>query len=423
MRMKKHIFLFYILFFSLNNAAAQTYYANIKIKNHGKDKARREHLRGYINNRGEITYLEKEDETIYPLHDGLGAIKKNGQLGFIDTHGNIIIPVMYDDAKGFSEGLAAVKQNGKWGYINKKNEMVITPTLIYNGPFINKTAYYIDETVMKNNLYKFIDTTGKFINDEHYIDAHAFSDNCAWVKDRKTRDWGCINVKGEYIIQPLYSDARFFTNGRCIVKTKGKWGCINKKGEFVIEPLYEDMNDEVNGYYWGRKLGYWGMLDSTGKLVIPHVYKYEAMYKLTNELAYRYSTLTSITVGFSPMGVGIGFMPKPKAKIFAIPENGILPFNSGNKSGFVNLAFKTVIEPIFDDVTSFIDGIAAVKLGEKWGLIDSTGKLLCDYKYKNITFLGHGLYCSEESSEHIYIFDKSGDLISKEFFTTVGIFE
>ena len=53
------------------------------------------------------------------------------------------------------------------------------------------------------------------------------------------------------------------------------------------------------------------------------------------------------------------------AKLFPIYVDG--------KGGYIDAAGKVVIEPRFDQVRDFHDGLAGVALDWKWGLIDSTG--------------------------------------------------
>lgn len=53
------------------------------------------------------------------------AVKKDGQWGFCDKSGKIVIEPQYEEAKSFSNQLAAVKYGGLWGYIDKNNTMVI----------------------------------------------------------------------------------------------------------------------------------------------------------------------------------------------------------------------------------------------------------------------------------------------------------
>ncbi len=80
-------------------------------------------------------------------------VYRDGQAGFIDQQGKIVIPIMYEDFSNFQEGLAAVKKGGKWGYINQRNQVVIPFRYDRPGVFRNGRAnvtlkgqdFYIDK--------------------------------------------------------------------------------------------------------------------------------------------------------------------------------------------------------------------------------------------------------------------------------------
>ena len=55
----------------------------------------------------------------------LAYVKKDGKYGFVDIHGNLVIPCIYDYARSFSEGLAYVNKDGKEGYIDIHGNLVI----------------------------------------------------------------------------------------------------------------------------------------------------------------------------------------------------------------------------------------------------------------------------------------------------------
>ena len=59
------------------------------------------------------------------VSEQLVPASKEDQSGFLDVHGNIAIPFIYDSVKSFSEGLAAVESGGKWGYIDRQGRIVI----------------------------------------------------------------------------------------------------------------------------------------------------------------------------------------------------------------------------------------------------------------------------------------------------------
>lgn len=113
--------------------------------------------------------IDKTGQTVLPFkyHDagifseGLIAVNLNGKVGFIDKTGNEIIPFKYEgvsettDYSGdykkynyiynieqsmFKEGLAPVKLNGNWGYIDKTGNVVIKSKYKWAYPFENGLA-------------------------------------------------------------------------------------------------------------------------------------------------------------------------------------------------------------------------------------------------------------------------------------------
>lgn len=60
-----------------------------------------------------------------PYHNDLAAACKDGEWGFIDQNGNIIIEMIYDAAGNFSNNVANVMKDGKWGYVNTTGDVVI----------------------------------------------------------------------------------------------------------------------------------------------------------------------------------------------------------------------------------------------------------------------------------------------------------
>lgn len=74
-----------------------------------------------------------DDSSVFK--NGLAAVKKDGQWGFVDTKGTKVIDCKYDEVGNFFVAsvdkdakeplLAAVCESGKWGYINEKGHLVI----------------------------------------------------------------------------------------------------------------------------------------------------------------------------------------------------------------------------------------------------------------------------------------------------------
>jgi len=165
---------------------------------------------------------------INKFSDGLSYVEGN-ETGFIDTNGIMKFKVKYKKVKSFHEGMAAVEGKGKWGYINTRGQLVIP--LWYNdaGNFQNGIArvlnrynnvLYINKEA--NVLYKiqnragqdlFYVKSGKFVGiatkDNNFLALPAanhfkkFSENFAAFGMRKL--YGIYNSKGKQLAKAKYS--------------------------------------------------------------------------------------------------------------------------------------------------------------------------------------------------------------------------
>lgn len=75
-----------------------------------------------------------------PFREGLKAIVKNDNWGFIDESGKVHIQFRYKAAGDFQEGLAMVYNGDKWGYIDKAGNEVIPLQYQQAGDFNNGKA-------------------------------------------------------------------------------------------------------------------------------------------------------------------------------------------------------------------------------------------------------------------------------------------
>jgi hypothetical protein len=72
---------------------------------------------------------------------------------------------------------------------------------------------------------------------------------------------------------------------------------------------------------------------------------------------------------------------------------------------------NTIIE--YDEVYPFSEELTRVRLNDKWGFIDETGKEIIPCKYDDARSFSHGCACVKIEGNEIYI-DKQGNEYSME---------
>lgn len=91
-------------------------------------------------NNGLTTVIEPVYDEVYLFKDDLACVEIDEKCGYINSSGEVVIPITYECAMSFSEGLASIVVNGKCGYINKQNEIIIPPQYDAATPFENGRA-------------------------------------------------------------------------------------------------------------------------------------------------------------------------------------------------------------------------------------------------------------------------------------------
>src|SRR5690606_12293292 len=78
------------------------------------------------------------------------------------------------------------------------------------------------------------------------------------------------------------------------------------------------------------------------------------------------------------------------------------------KYGIIDKTGKEIIEPKFDHLGSFSDGVAAASSNKKWGFINSKGEWLIEPTYDRVKGFNSGIAVVLQNKERFYI-NKKGE--------------
>lgn len=255
----------------------------------------------------------------------------------------------------------------------------------------------------------FIDKTGKIVIEPRFafINSGGFKDGLAGVSVHTVYPQkygiikGYIDPKGNMVIPSKFEYVGDFCNGLAEVQIKNaegqkKHGIIDKMGDYIIQPYYDNAY-VVDYMYEGLTLVLLDdkkvYIDRNGKLILdpqgtPVKIEYrdqgDSLLPIAKENKYGYALNGSVVIE-PKFDEVTGFMiskhyPCPYAKV-----------RINNKYGFIDKTGRYLIEPEFDELEWFREGLASVKMDGKWGFIDMLGTVVIKPEFDRVQWFSDGL--------------------------------
>jgi hypothetical protein len=365
---------------------------------------------GFKDENGKIL-VEPKYESVNNFFQGTAKIKLNGKYGYIDKTGKEIVPPIYDEVghKFNDIGLVRVKLNNKYGFVDKTGTEVIP--CIYEKYNVSDGYAGTEPTMWDdyadvglNNKTGILDRTGKIIVPIEYENAEKGRD-CFIMK--KNNEYVVYNLQGEKILEGINKVNQSFLTKCLMVKKSNKYALFAVSGQQLTEFIYDEMLDGGNGF------------DAGGKGFI------------------------RVAIKGSDGKSKWGFLNEKGNAITEIKYDFVYEFQFGNdyamvtlnnKYGVIDSAGKVIIEPNkYDNIKmdvrqSFVyNGIIGVNIGAKlipktkesyeelkggkWGFVDINGTEIIPFIYDNIEPFKDGKAKVKKGKEEYYI-DKNGTKIN-----------
>src|SRR4051812_41995881 len=151
---------------------------------------------------------------------------------------------------------------------------------------------------------------------------------------------GFVNNRGQVKIAPQFEQAAPFSDGLAVVSVGGRAGYIDTDGKFVINPQFDGGAPFSEGLAAVKVGEAWGFINKRGKLVIPAQYQWASA----------------------------NIPPQFSAGLAAVSRG------PGTPVGFIDKDGRMALAPHYDYALPFSDGLALVRVGGRYGFINSNGK-------------------------------------------------
>ena len=214
---------------------------------------------------GKITIKDiKLDWTQRSRNDSLSVFCSDNKRGYYNMYtGDIAIPAQYLRAWVFEEGLAAVQKNGNIGFINHKGETVIDFMFPYHGNPLSNFVFEDGHCVVADTTGKcgVIDKVGKWLINPEYDNISAYKEYAIVTKAGVTKQLSYDGkVLNSFVLDNIkeltYKETERYENREGeleyvekTVKTGlfaycvgGRYGMMDKNCHRLTDPLYKSIS-------------------------------------------------------------------------------------------------------------------------------------------------------------------------------------
>ncbi|MEC5210552.1 hypothetical protein RCH20_001628 [Psychrobacter sp. PL15] len=211
---------------------------------------------------------------------------------------------------------------------------------------------------------------------------------------------GYVNMQGREVIPTIYdmlneaggkSWARPVSDGRIIVKKGGNYGIISTSNETILpfSAAISDIDNYRSGTARVRKNKATSWVDKNGKVIDNP----NGSDRLSASDSKPSSNRQSSTQQSSNNAAATTLSPPAQAGLPASDRfTTLLPYQQDGRWGFVDDNDVTMITYSFNEVRSFSEGLAGVRVNNSWGFVNLGGELVIPFRFDNSPLITNGNY-------------------------------
>lgn len=281
------------------------------------------------------------------------------KFGVIDTNGNVVIDEQYDDVQ--------IPNPSKAVFICINGD---------SSKVFNSEAQEIYTEFGEISTLRLKNTSSDLIYEKSVL------------KYEQNGKFGLIGIDGKKLTEPIYDsiDTLQYKEGELIVKQNDKYGIINQKGYILVDIEYDEITADgfydmetqyrYDGYIVANKtdMGYrYGYVSHDGKQILDLLY---------NDL----KRITNIS---------------DEEPYLLVAENG--------RYGVMKKSTQIISNEYQSISYDASNNIFVVQKGQKYGVMDFSGKQIIECKYPQIDVKGRNIYVTKDDNM-VEVYDTSGNL-------------
>ncbi|MBN2897738.1 MAG: WG repeat-containing protein [Clostridia bacterium] len=243
----------------------------------------------FIGEDGQVALSLPEYDWVAPFSEGLAIVEKNGKYGYINTSGEVVIPIKYDDADNFVDGAAEVYAFSSYYSIDKEGKKIPGSSYDdyygYDSDSEDEAAYYTITVDDYGPMGLIERATNKVVLEPVYDYINYLGHDLYELSD-DNYDYGFYNAKTASLIEPQYEDYNVDFDRNIIVVYNDDYTCgvITTEGKTILDAVYDDITVDGRKLMVTEKGATMGLVTLNGKVVLEDQYEGISYYETVGDL-------------------------------------------------------------------------------------------------------------------------------------------
>jgi hypothetical protein len=312
----------------------------------------------------------------------------------------------------FKNGRAYFADGHRYGMLNATGKILVKPQ--YYSLTVDRSNMI--GQVVNDRRYILLDSLGNAVSNRSYEAIRPFNGKFYPVKNRGF--WGAVNPKGKEIIACTHDSIGQVSHDLVVVKFKGKYGVVNLNEDWMVTPQSGKIQLVNSERY----------LVQNQKTRFLKSFKSEIIYFSDNPLEYKNGFLFESLQSGSFLKIDMNGLiaerfDRPESIQELYEENeGLRAIKKDNRYGFVDSRGRLRIANRYEDIRSFSGSLAAVMIRGKWGFINHADQIAIQPVYDQVGQFENG-FAVVKQKEQYGLIDKSGKLLIPVRYESIEVLE
>jgi hypothetical protein len=211
---------------------------------------------------------------------------------------------------------------------------------------------------------------------------------CRFIGESSEHSVGFIDATGVVRIEPRFGGAGHFREGKAsVLEESGRSGFIDQRGEMKIAPKFRGINHFNEGVCRVGTETAVGYIDHGGRWLI------EPRFLIGMDFSEGRTFISNDGETFRLIDLSGATIDREVYERARVPHSGLAPVMKDGAWGFVEKNGRVAIPFTFEDALAqhFLYGLAAVKVRGKWGFVDRRGDFVVKPYFDRVLPFSEGL--------------------------------